>query len=130
MADVIIITDSGLGIINNRLKNGDTGATEPKYVHWGTGTTPPVGANTTLETPATETRVTGTTSIETTNTTDDTYQNIAILTCNATPKTITEYGAFDASTSGNMFIRGTFTGIGLSDGDSIQFTAKAIGDQA
>jgi hypothetical protein len=39
--------------------------------------------------------------------------------------TITNAGLFDASTSGNLFIKGDFTGIVLNTGDSIQFTIKA-----
>jgi len=31
---------------------------------------------------------------------------------------------FDASTSGNLFVKGDFTGIVLASGDSIQFTFK------
>jgi len=130
MAQVVKVTDVGIGILNNRLKNGDTGATEPKYGHWGTGTTAADPTDTALETPATEPRATGTTSIGTTTTTDDTYQNIVLLTCNSTPKAITEVGTFDASSSGNIFIRGTFDVINLFEDDSIQFTIKAITDQA
>ena len=38
--------------------------------------------------------------------------------------TITNAGLFDASTAGNLFVKGDFTGIVLGTGDSIQFTFK------
>jgi hypothetical protein len=41
-----------------------------------------------------------------------------------TTETITNAGLFDASTSGNLFVKGDFTGIALNSGDSIQFTFK------
>ena len=41
-----------------------------------------------------------------------------------TGETITNAGLFDASTSGNLFVKGDFTGIALNSGDSIAFTFK------
>lgn len=38
--------------------------------------------------------------------------------------TITNAGVFDASTTGNLYVKGDFTGVGLASGDSIQFTFK------
>ena len=130
MADVFKVVDTGLGITTNRLKNGDTGATEPKYAHWGTGATAAANGDTALQTARAEARVSGTTTRETTNTTNDTYQCVATITCASTSAAITEYGQFDASSNGNMFIRGTFDAINVSVGDSIQFTSKAVFDQA
>lgn len=53
----------------------------------------------------------------------DTFQVVATIT-SASSQTIAEAGVFDASTAGNMLLRGTFTGIPLANGDSITFTAK------
>ena len=55
--------------------------------------------------------------------TNDTFQVVATQTA-GTGETITNAGLFDASTSGNLFAKGDFTGIALSTGDSIQFTFK------
>ena len=43
------------------------------------------------------------------------------LTANA-GKTITNGGLFDASTAGNLIVKGDFTGIVLATGDKIEFT--------
>jgi hypothetical protein len=116
-----VVTNAGKTIKMNRLKG--TG-TEPAYVGWGTGAGTAAIADTTLFTEAAEARVAGTTSIVTTTTTNDTYQNIATITCAGSGKTITNAGNFDASTSGNLHVKGDFTGLALNVGDSIQFTIK------
>ena len=68
-------------------------------------------------------RTTGTASQVTTTTTNDTLQVTGTNTAGGT-LTITNAGIFDASTSGNLFAKGDFTGIGLASGDSIAFTFK------
>jgi len=95
--------------------------TEPKYIHWGTGTTAPVDGNTALQTPRGEARVVGTSSIVTTYTNNDTYRVTGVLTATGNAA-ITEAGLFDALTGGNMYMRATFAVINLETGDSIQFT--------
>jgi hypothetical protein len=117
----VLFVNAGRAITTNRLR---AGGTEPLYIHWGTGATDPVGGDTALQTPGTESRVAGTSSQQTTTTSNDTYQVTGSLTCNATGKTISEAGLFDASTSGNLFMRGTFTGIPVVQNDSIAFTMK------
>jgi hypothetical protein len=57
----------------------------------------------------------------TTTTANDTYRVVGTLTANSNAA-ITEVGLFDASTGGNMYVRGTFAVINLEAGDSIQFT--------
>jgi stage V sporulation protein SpoVS len=89
-----------------------------KYVDWGTGTTDPVIGDTALQTPATETRVTATI----TNPSAAVYRAVGSITCNATGKTISEAGLFNASTGVTLLIRGTFTGIPVVQNDVIQFT--------
>ncbi len=113
-----LMVAKGREITAKRLKG--EGA-EPKYLHWGTGTTAPADGNTALQTPRSEARVAGTSSIITTTTTNDTYRVTGVLTAQSNAA-ITEAGLFDALTDGNMYIRGTFAVINLEAGDSIQFT--------
>ena len=115
-----LLVNTGKAIITNYLNGG--AATQPKYVAWGTGAGTTAATDTTLFTEVLP-RVSGTTSQVTTSTTNDTYQVVGTQTA-GTSETITNAGLFDASTSGNLFIKGDFTGVPLSSGDSIQFTFK------
>lgn len=115
-----LLVNTGKAIVTNYLAGG--AATQPKYVAWGTGAGTTAATDTTLFT-ETGSRVSGTATQQTTSTTNDTYQVIGTLTASGTV-TITNAGLFDASTSGNLFVKGDFTGIGLTSGDSIQFTFK------
>jgi len=115
-----LLVNTGKAIITNYLNGGS--ATQPKYVAWGTGVGTTAATDTTLFTEVLP-RVSGTTSQVTTSTTNDTYQVVGTQTA-GTSETITNAGLFDASTSGNLFIKGDFTGVPLSTGDSIQFTFK------
>ena len=117
-----LMVNTGKAVVTNRVKNGATGATEPNYVAWGTGAGTTALTDTTLFT-ETGTRVAGTSTQQTTTTTSDTYQVIGTQTAGGT-LAITNAGLFDASTSGNLFVKGDFTTINLSSGDSIQFTFK------
>lgn len=89
------------------------------YIGWGVGTTAPVKGNTALEnvTGVTEARATGTNSQPTASK----NQWVGTITALAT-LSITEAGLFDALTTGNMIIRGTFGAISVTAGDSIEFT--------
>lgn len=116
-----IVANSGKAVITNRIKGSGT---EPSYVAWGTGAGTAAAADTTLFTEASEARVAGTSTQQTTTTTSDTYQVVGTLTANAN-KTITNAGLFDASTSGNLFVKGDFTGIALNSAESVQFTIQA-----
>jgi hypothetical protein len=127
MPDTVVVTNNGLAITTNRIKGSGT---EPNWVHWGTGATTAAEANTALQTPRAEARVAGTSTQQTTNTTNDTYQVIGTLTAAGTAAAIVEAGLFDASTSGNLYLRATFDSINVSVGDSIQFTIKVVYDQA
>jgi len=113
-----VLTNAGKAITTNRIKGSGT---EPNYVAWGTGAGTAAITDTTLFTEASETRVAGTSSQVTTTTTNDTYQVVGTLIADAN-KTITNAGLFDASTSGNLFMKGDFTGVALNLGESIQFT--------
>lgn len=115
-----LLVDTGKAIVTNYLAGG--AATQPKYVAWGTGAGTTSITDTTLFS-ETGTRVTGTATQQTTTTTNDTYQVVGTATAVGTV-TITNAGLFDAVSSGNLFVKGDFTGIGLTSGDSIQFTFK------
>jgi len=115
-----LLVNTGKAIVTNYLNGG--GATQPKYVAWGTGSGTTAATDTTLFTEVTP-RVSGTTSQVTTSTTNDTFQVVGTQTAGTT-ETITNAGLFDASTSGNLFVKGDFTGVPLNSGDSIQFTFK------
>lgn len=115
-----LLVNTGKAIVTNYLNGG--AATQPKYVGWGTGVGTTAATDTTLFTEVLP-RVSGTTSQQTTSTSNDTYQVVATQTA-GTSETITNAGVFDASTSGNLFVKGDFTGIPLNNGDSIQFTFK------
>ncbi len=125
------VVDGGLAIVTNRLKGAGT---EPLHVGWGTGAGTTTRTDTTLFTEAlvtlsagTSDHTAGTSTQQTTTTTSDTYQVVATRTATGAG-TVTNAGLWDAASGGNLFLKGDFTGIGLSSGDSIQFTIKAIFD--
>jgi hypothetical protein len=115
-----LLVNTGKAIVTNYLNGG--AATQPKYIGWGTGAGTTAATDTTLFTEVLP-RVSGTTSQVTTSTTNDTFQVVGTQTA-GTSETITNAGLFDASTSGNLFVKGDFSGIPLNNGDSIQFTFK------
>ena len=114
-----LLVNTGKAVVTNRIKGAGT---EPNYVAWGTGAGTTSATDTTLFT-ETGTRSAGTSTQQTTSTTNDTYQVVGTLTAVGSV-TITNAGLFDASTVGNLFVKGDFTGIALTTGDSIQFTFK------
>jgi hypothetical protein len=114
-----VLVNTGKAIVTNRIKGAGT---EPVYLGWGTGAGTAAVTDTTLFT-ETGSRATGTSTQQTTSTTNDTYQVVGTLTA-AGSLAITNAGLFDASTSGNLFVKGDFSTINLSTGDSIQLTFK------
>ena len=125
------VTDTGLGIVTNRLKGAGT---EPLNVGWGTGAGTTARTDTTLFTEALVTlaggstdHTAGTSTQQTTTTTSDTYQVVATRTATGAGS-VTNAGLWDAASGGTLFLKGDFTSIGLASGDSIQFTIKAIFD--
>lgn len=114
-----LMVNGGKAVVTNRIKGSGT---EPNYVAWGTGAGTTAATDTTLFS-ETGSRVAGTSTQQTTSTTDDTYQVVGTLTAGSS-LTITNAGLFDASSSGNLFVKGDFTGLALNSGDSIQFTFK------
>jgi hypothetical protein len=119
-----IVTDIGLGIIANRIKGLGT---EPIYFGWGTGTTEPTSADTTLEAEDTTggyTRVAGTSAIITISAAGDTFQVSGSMTA-LDALTITEWALFDAITDGNMLMREVQNpGLTLSLGGILNFILK------
>lgn len=131
------VVDGGLDITTNRLKGLGT---EPLNIGWGTGAqTTTTRADTGLGPTTVErdvdllgttgSRTAGTSTRQTTNTANDTYQVVGTRTATAAG-TVTCAGLFDNVTigSGNLYLKGDFVGIGLANGDSIQFTVKAVHD--
>lgn len=126
------VVDGGLDIVTNRIKGAGT---EQVNVGWGTAAGTTARTDTTLfteklvdlTTSAGTDHTAGTSTRQTTNTTNDTYQVVATRTATGAG-TVTNAGLFDAASGGNLFLKGDFTGIGLASGDSIQFTIKAIFD--
>lgn len=118
-----VIVNGGQAIVTNRMIGSGT---EPKFVAWGTGAGTAAVTDTTLFTESTEeSRTTGTSSRVTTTVTNDTYQVVGTITVATSNKTITNVGLFDASTSGNLYLKSDFTGLALNIADSITFTIKA-----
>lgn len=114
-----VFNNAGKAIVTNRIKGSGT---EPNFCAIGTGAGTAAATDTTLFTEV-ETRVAGTSTQQTTTVTNDTYQVIGTVSITAT-RAITNAGLFDASTSGNILIKGDFSTINLVNGDSIQITGK------
>jgi len=121
--------NTGRAIVTSRITGGGT---EPKQIGWGTSAGTTAAGDTTLFgekdvdlTSTTGTRTSGTSSQVTTSTTNDTYQVTGTRTATGAG-TVTNAGLFDNATigSGNLYMKGDFTGIGLSSGDAIAFTIK------
>jgi hypothetical protein len=117
-----VLTNAGKGIITNRIKGAGT---EPLFVAWGTGAGTAAAADTTLFTEGPEARVSGTSTQQTTTTTNDTYRVVGTITASAA-RAVTNAGLFDAVSSGNLFVKGDFATINLATGDSIQFTINVV----
>lgn len=125
-----LVVATGRAIVTNRLRGSGT---EPVYIGWGTAAGTTASGDTTLFTEkdvdlsaTSGTRTTGTSSQVTTSTTNDTWQLTGTRTATGAG-TVTNAGCFDNATiaSGNLFLKGDFTGIPLSSSDSIAFTIKA-----
>jgi hypothetical protein len=124
-----VLANSGRAIITSRLSGGGT---EPKQIGIGTGAGTSAVTDTTLFSEkaadlssTTGSRVAGTSSQVTTSVNNDTYQVTGTVTATGAG-TVTNAGLFDNSTigSGNLFLKGDFTGITLAINDSITFTFK------
>lgn len=115
-----LVVNSGRAITTNRLKGNGT---EPNHSGIGTGAGTTGATDTTLFT-ETGSRVAGTSTQETTSTTNDTYQVVATHTAGGA-LAVTNAGLFDAASSGNLYLKGDFATVNLANGDSLQITYKA-----
>lgn len=122
------VVDNGLGITTARLRG--TG-TEPLNIAWGTGAGTAAAIDTSLFTEVlvnmsagTTDHTVGTSSQQTTSTTNDTYRVTGTRTATASG-TITNAGLWDAASGGTLYLKGDFTGIALANGDAIAFTFNA-----
>lgn len=124
-----LVPTTGKAVISGRMFGTTPTQAEPRYLGWGTGAGAGSASSTDVSTPATEARVTGTSSQFTTTVTNDTHQVVGTLTANAN-KTITNVGIFDAAGTGSPPSGGAlyaiFDGLSqaLNSGDSIQLTAR------
>jgi len=111
----VVFTDKG----QERVLDHALGTAAPAnyFVAMGTGATAPAVGDTTLQTESAEARVITTDSKSALNVAQWIGKIVSLSI-----QTITEAGIFDALTVGNMYIRGTFTGIGLAVNDAIEFT--------
>lgn len=126
MADTVFVTNKGTAMIVDRVNAAATYTATPKFIAHGTGVHTAAKADTALTTEVTgDGRATGTATDQTTTNTGDTLQVVGTVT-SAAGGTIVEAGLFDVvtSSSGNMFVTATFTGIALNAGDSIAYTFK------
>ena len=112
-----VLTNTGRAIFSNLLSG--LGGLVPKYIGCGTGTSGASASDTTLGTEV-GSRVLGTPSRETTSVTNDTMRISGTWICDAT-RAITEVGTFDASSAGNMAIRGVFAALNLQVNEGIDF---------
>jgi hypothetical protein len=102
----------------------------PIWIGWGTGAGSTTVTNTDLFAPATEGRVLGVATQQTTNTLNDTIQIAGTVTCQGAQKTISNAGVFDGPGSGsppvgnNIYLKGDFQGQNnqVPVGSGIQFT--------
>lgn len=118
-----VFTNAGAAIVTNRIIQAGTA---PKFAGWGIGTSGPVVGDTALGTESAPTTAGGRTSCTesrvTTTVTSDTYQDVGTITAVST-LAITEFGLFDAATTGNLLLRSVFAALNVVSGDSIAFTA-------
>lgn len=123
------LTNGGRALVTSRMRG--SGA-EPVYMGWGTGAGTTAATDTSLFTEraadlaaTSGTRTTGTSSQQTTSVANDTYQVSGTIVSTGTGS-VTNAGLFDNSAigSGNLFMKGDFSGIPLSPNDSIALTMR------
>lgn len=92
------------------------------WLAWGTGNSAIKSAND-LVSAAPEARIAATVAQGTTTVTNDSLILTAIITATA-PHAITEFGAFDAASGGNLDLYADFGVINVNAGDGIAYTLK------
>ena len=111
-----VVTTAGVNFIVDAFQNS-TEVENLKFHGSGTDSTAENAADTALGVEV-ESRATGTT---TEGASANIYKTVGTVAYTAT-RTITEHGIFSASTAGTLLDRSVFAGIGVNNGDSIEFT--------
>jgi hypothetical protein len=117
----------GKALIAGRL-NASGAPAAADYIAVGTGTNAFAAGDTTLQTETAASglsRAQGTVSLVTTTTTNDTAQVTKTFTVSGTVA-VTESGLLNASSSGTLAARQTFTVINVVSGDSLAITWKIV----
>lgn len=126
-----LVTTVGKALVAGRI-NGSGAPAAATSIGIGTGTTAAAAGDTTLETEvkADGTSASGvhalatasvTTSLQTTDTTNDTARLVGTITFTATIA-VTESGVFNADTNGTLLARQVFSAINVASGDTLQLT--------
>lgn len=97
MANTVVVTAKGREVIVGRMQGASPTQNEPKQLGWGTGTQTAAVTDVAPFIEAAEARVTGTSSTQTTTTTNDTYQVVGTIT-SGSGQTISEVFLSDSST--------------------------------
>ena len=119
-----LVTNAGKAIVAGLMTGDVTNFFD--YIAVGTGTTGAALTDTTLETETADSglsRAASTNSRVTTDVTNDTAQFAKTFTVTGT-KAVTESGVFDASSTGGLLARQTFSAINVVSGDSLTITWK------
>lgn len=95
MATTAVLTAKGRDTVTSYLNGG--APTQPKVIGWGTGAATAATTDVAMFKESSEARVTGTSSVVTTTTTNDTYQVTGTITASGT-ETITEMAIVDSTT--------------------------------
>ncbi len=118
-----LVTNAGKAAIASRI-NGAGGLAAATYLAIGTGTTAAAAAQTALVTEITTgggARASATASRVTTTVTNDTARLVLTYTFSST-FAVTEAGAFNAVSSGDMFNRQVFSAVNVVSSDTLQVT--------
>ena len=124
-----MVVKTGMAIIAAALKYTTGTQISPTYCGFGTSATAEANTQTDLvAAAANEARTNGTSSIQTTTNTNDTFQVVAQIACATAGKTIQEVALFDAAGTGTpasggvMLCRAVHGAQTLAVGDSIEYT--------
>jgi hypothetical protein len=117
-----VLTTIGRELIARAINQAGSGvgSVAPTYSGYGTGAGTAAIADTTLFTEV-QTRVNGTASIQTGASTNNIFRVVAQHTADAS-RAITNAGLFDASSTGNLFVKADFSVINLGNGDTLTLT--------
>lgn len=118
--DENLVVDPGLAYIASRMK--DATAVAMSHMALGTGSTAAADANTVLETPLGARRALTSTTLVTTNVTNDAIQYVRIFAAGEQTGAITEAGVFNDITAGTMLARVVFAVINKGASDVLTVT--------